>query len=130
MYSLFTAARSAALNSTSISGTPVSPALLSTVTTLPESLKAPASDPTASMVGEGEHCRRAQHTGGLSDASVVDLLSDASHVPRHGLHAAPTHPIVAPLCLSDLQCLDARVHDLQPLAILQSVACIHHVHGH
>ena len=126
MYSLFTAARSAVLNSTSLSGTSVFPALLSTVTTLPELLKAP----TASMAGEGEHCRRAQHTGGLSDASVVDLLHDASHVPRHGLHAAPTHPIVAPLCLSDLQCLDARLHDLQPRAILESVACLHHVHGH
>ena len=130
MYSLFTAARFAALNSTSISGTSVSPALLSTVTTLPESLKAFTSHHTARRVGEGEHCRRAQHTGGLSGSSVVDLLHDASHVPRHGLHVDPTHPIVALFCPSDLHCLGARVHDLQPLAILDSVACHHHVHGH
>ena len=130
MYSLFTAACFAALISTSISGTSVSSALLSTATMLPELLQVAASDHTASRVGEGEHCRRAQLTGRLSDASVVDVLHDASHVPGHGLHVVPTHPIVAPLCPSDLHCLDARVHDLQPLAILDSVACLHHVHGH
>ena len=123
MYSLFTVARFAALISTSISGTSVSSALLSTATMLPELLQVAASDHTASRVSGGEHWRSQRRMGCRS-------ASRPSHAPRHGLHVLPTHPLIAHLCPPDLHCLDAQVHDLLPLAILESVACRHHVQGH
>ena len=62
MYSLFTLARFAALDSTSISGTSASSALISTAPTLPDLMKASVSDHTASRVSGGEHWRSQRRT--------------------------------------------------------------------